>query len=217
MVRIDFIFDTVCPWCYVGKRRFQRALAMRPQSRIQVRWRPFLLNPDLPLDGIERAAYLDRKFGGGNRVTRIHAAVAAAGRAEGIEFDFDAIQRTPNTLHSHRLIRFASRMGCEADAVEALYAAYFCKGQDIGRLDVLIDLGTAIGLSADRLGAYLESDRDIAQVMSENARAHRLGVNGVPCVILDDVYALAGAQEPDVLLRLIDIAREGEAERAVSS
>jgi predicted DsbA family dithiol-disulfide isomerase len=214
-VRIDFIFDTVCPWCYVGKRRFERALAQRPDSRAEIRWRPFLLNPDLPLDGIDRRTYLDRKFGGPSRVNRINAAVAAAGKAEGIEFDFDRITRTPNTLNSHRLIRFAGQLGRESEMVERLYQAYFQEGRDIGDLGELYALALDMGLPA-QVRDYLRSDTDISAVLGENARAHRLGVNGVPCLILDGTYALAGAQEPDILLRMIDIVRENEAVAAIS-
>lgn len=215
-MRIEFIFDTVCPWCYVGKRRLERALSQRPGARVEIRWRPFLLNPDIPMEGIDRHAYLDRKFGGPSRVNRIHGAVAAAGRVEGIEFAFDRISRAPNTLNSHRMIRFAGGIGREADTVEAIYHAYFCEGADIGRVADLVAVGRAIGLPGAALETYLLSDADISAVMNDNARAHRLGVNGVPCMILDGTYALAGAQEPDILLRLIDIAREGEAEAALS-
>ncbi|MGE5506029.1 MAG: DsbA family oxidoreductase [Actinomycetota bacterium] len=215
-MRIDFVFDTVCPWCYVGKRRFQRALALRPGARVSINWRPFLLNPDLPLDGVDRGTYLDRKFGGPARVGRIHAAVTAAGRAEGIEFAFDRIERTPNTLNSHRLVRFATTMGRDAEVVEALYAAYFCQGRDIGRIEELVTIGAECGLTDVDVADYLYSDADVSAVMNDNARAHRLGVNGVPCLIIDGNYALAGAQEPDILLRLIDIVRENEAEAALS-
>lgn len=215
-MKIEYIFDTVCPWCYVGKRRFERALAMRPGTRADIRWRPFLLNPDIPLEGIDRRTYLDRKFGGPARVQRVHGAVAAAGEAEGIVFDFDRITRAPNTLNSHRMIRFAAGMGREAETVEALYRGYFCEGRDIGLIGELADIGADLGLPRQTLEAYLRSDADIAAVMNDNARAHRLGVNGVPCLILDGLYAVAGAQEPDVLLRLIDIAREADAEAALS-
>jgi predicted DsbA family dithiol-disulfide isomerase len=215
-VKIEFIFDTVCPWCYVGKRRFERALAKRPGTRADIRWRPFLLNPDIPLEGIDRRTYLDRKFGGPARVQRVHSAVAAAGEVEGITFDFDSITRAPNTLNSHRMIRFAAGMGREAETVEALYRGYFCEGRDIGQISQLVDIGAALGLPEKALESYLLSDADIAAVMNDNARAHRLGVNGVPCLVLEDLYAVAGAQEPDVLLRLIDIAREAEAEAALS-
>lgn len=215
-VRIDYVFDTVCPWCYVGKRRFERALGERPDTRVDIRWRPFLLNPDLPLDGMDRRVYLERKFGGANRAKRIHAAVTQAGRAEGIEFAFDRITRTPNTLHSHRLIRYAGRSGREAEVVEALYDAYFCRGRDIGSIEELIAIGTGLGFDETELATHLFSDSDVTALLGENARAHRLGVNGVPCLILDGLYALAGAQEPDILLRLIDIARENAIEAALS-
>ncbi|OAN44034.1 disulfide bond formation protein DsbA [Paramagnetospirillum marisnigri] len=215
-MKIEYVFDTVCPWCYVGKRRFERALAMRPDVRALIRWRPFLLNPDLPPEGIDRQLYLDRKFGGATRVQRVHAAVAAAGAAEGIEFRFDLITRTPNTLNSHRLIRHAATAGLESTVVEALYRAYFTQGRDIGDLGVLAAIGAEAGLAAAETADFLSADKDAAVVMTDNARAHRLGVNGVPCLIIDGVYALAGAQEPEILLRLIDIVRETEAEAVFS-
>jgi predicted DsbA family dithiol-disulfide isomerase len=215
-VRIEYVFDTVCPWCYVGKRRLERALAQRPETRPRIVWRPFLLNPDLPPEGIDRKLYLDRKFGGVARVQRVHAAVAAAGRGEGIEFDFESIARMPNSLNSHRLIRYAGGTGRESEVVEALYQAYFTLGLDIGDLQVLADIGASLGLEREQTLAYLSSDADTAGVLGDNARAHRLGVNGVPCLILEGSYALAGAQEPDILLRLIDIVREGQPEVALS-
>lgn len=215
-MRIEYVFDTVCPWCYVGKRRLERALAQRPETRVRITWRPFLLNPDLPPEGIDRKVYLDRKFGGTARVQRVHGAVAAAGKTEGIEFDFDSITRMPNSLGSHRLIRYAGSSGHEAEVVEALYKAYFCQGMDIGNIEVLADIGASFGLERTPLLTYLASDADAVGVLNDNARAHRLGVNGVPCLILDGAYALAGAQEPDILLRLIDIVRESQPEAAFS-
>ncbi len=215
-MRIDYVFDTVCPWCYVGKRRFERALRSRPGARVEIAWRPFLLNPDIPVEGIDRDSYLDRKFGGPGRVQRMHGAVATAGRAEGIEFAFDRIRRTPNTVHSHRLIRFARQVGRESETVEAIYAAYFCRGRDIGAIDELVAIAGELGFAEADVAAFLYSDAEVTATMNDNARAHRLGVNGVPCVIIDGLYALAGAQEPDILLRLIDIARETEAEAVLS-
>jgi len=215
-MRIEYVFDTVCPWCYVGKRRLERALRQRPDSRVTLLWRPFLLNPDLPPEGIDRRLYLDRKFGGPARAQRIHAAVITAGQAEGISFAFDQIERTPNTLNAHRLIRYASAVGREAEAVEAIYSAYFCEGRDIGDTATLAAIGAEFGLDHALLSDYLTSEADLAAVLADNARAHRLGVNGVPCLILDGQYALAGAQEPDILLRLIDIVREAEAEATFS-
>lgn len=215
-MRIEYVFDTVCPWCYVGKRRLERALRQRPDSRVTLLWRPFLLNPDLPTEGVDRRVYLDRKFGGPARAQRIHAAVATAGLAEGITFAFDRIGRTPNTLNAHRVIRYATTIGRDAEAVEAIYAAYFCEGRDIGDIAVLAEIGAGLGLDHKALYDHLASETDLAAVLADNARAHRLGVNGVPCLILDGQYALAGAQEPDILLRLIDIVREAEAEATFS-
>ncbi len=215
-VIVEFVFDTVCPWCYVGKRRFERALAQRQNARVRVVWRPFLLNSDLPLEGVDRRLYLEHKFGGAQRVQRMQASVCQAGQSEGIDFNFEGILRTPNTLHSHRLIRYATQMGRDSETVEAIYRAYFCQGRDIGSLAELTALGVEMGFAANDLAAYLHSDADITPVLNDNARAHRLGVNGVPCLILEGLYALAGAQEPDVLLRLIDIAREAEAEAVLS-
>lgn len=215
-MKIEYIFDTVCPWCYVGKRRFERALARRPDTRADIQWRPFLLNPDIPPEGIDRRAYLERKFGGPARVQRVHSAVASAGEGEGIEFAFDRILRTPNTMNSHRMIRFAGSFNRQAETVEALYRAYFCEGRDIGQMDELLEIAVIAGLPRAELKYYMESDTDVAAVLNDNARAHRLGVNGVPCLVLDGQYAVAGAQEPDVLLRLIDIAREAEAEAVLS-
>ena len=215
-MKIEFIFDTVCPWCYVGKRRFERALAQRPGTRTEIVWRPFLLNPDIPPEGIDRRDYLDRKFGGPARVNRIHATVAAAGAAEGIAFAFDRITRAPNTLNSHRMIRFAAGFGRQPEVVEALYRAYFVEGLDIGLVPTLVALGERLDLPGIELEDYLRSETDVSAVLNDNARAHRQGVNGVPCLILDGSYALAGAQEPDILLRLIDIARQSETELALS-
>lgn len=215
-MRIDLVFDTICPWCYIGKRRFERAMSLRPHVRADIRWRPFLLNPDMPPEGVDRGAYLDHKFGSQHRVQRVMGAVAAAGLAEGIEFRLDRIGRTPSTVDSHRLIRFADDSGAQAVVVEALCRAYFIDGRDIGDIETLTEIGVAAGLEQARLRAYLDSDADVAAIHSENARAHRLGVNGVPCFIFDERYAVSGAQETDILLRMIDLAHETAAEPALS-
>jgi predicted DsbA family dithiol-disulfide isomerase len=216
VVRIDFVFDTVCPWCYIGKRRFERALAQRPHAHARIYWRPFLLNPDLPALGVDHRTFMERKFGGSTRVQRMLNAATLAGRTEGIDFAFDRIARVPNTIQSHRLVRFATQWGCAAEVLEAIYHAYFHDGRDIGDVDELIAIGAEQGLSAQDLSAHLLSDDDRFSLLGENTRSHRLGINGVPCLILDGLYALAGAQEPDILLRLLDIAQESEAEVRVS-
>ena len=209
-MRIDFIFDSVCPWCYVGKRRLEQALALRPDVRAEIRWRPFLLNPDLPVAGIERRTYLERKFGSPHRIQRLLTAASAAGKSVGIDFNFAAITRTPNSIDAHRLILLADEAGRQAEIVEALFAAYFTQGLDIGDRRVLRDIADSRGLSGPMAEAYLAGGDGVAAANADNARVHRLGVSGVPCYIFADHYALAGAQEADLLARLIDIAREAE-------
>lgn len=211
-MQIDIVFDTVCPWCFIGKRRLERALAMRPQLEPHLTWRPFLLNPELPSSGMDRETYLARKFGGDARVKRMQATLGSAGAAEGIPFAFDQIRRTPNSLMSHRLIRLASGYGRQAAAVEAVFQAYFLNGRDIGDIEVLIDLGESLGLNRFAVWSYLRSEIDIDYVLSENSRAHRMGITGVPCYILDGRYAISGAQEPEIFLRLFDLARENATE-----
>ena len=215
-MRIDVVFDTVCPWCFIGKHRLERALALRPEVRTEIRWRPFLLNPEMPPDGLDWQLYLERKFGSAYRIQRIHGAIATAGEAEGIAFDFNAISRIPSSIASHRLIQWAMGTGKQAALVEAIFGAYFVRGQDIGDRNVLRRLATACGLPGDEADRFLYSDEGSAEVEGENGRVHRLGVGGIPCYIFDGRCAVAGAQEPDMLARLIDIAR-GEAELETAS
>lgn len=215
-MRIDIVFDTVCPWCFIGKQRFERALALRPGVKAKLRWRPFLLNPDMPREGMDREVYLERKFGSSYRIQRIHGAAQTAGESEAIAFAFDRITRTPSSLNSHRLIQWAADSGRQTALVEAVFRAYFEQGQDIGDISVLCAIAAAQGLSGVEAEDYLSSEAGYTAVESENARMHRLGVSGVPCYILDERYAVAGAQEPDMLARLIDIACEADME-SVSS
>lgn len=212
-MRIDIVFDTVCPWCFIGKRRLQQALAMRPGVKAELRWRPFLLNPDMPLEGMERGLYLERKFGSSYRVQRIHAAAVQAGESEGIRFNFDIIQRTPSSVQSHRLIQWAASYGLQSELVEAVFKAFFEDGRDIGELAVLVLLAEEVGLPAREALEFMLSDTGLDEIEEHNGRMHRLGVTGVPCFILDDRYAISGAQEAEMLARLIDISRETEPER----
>ena len=158
-LKVDIIVDTVCPWCYVGKKRFERALQIRPQPDIQVGWRAFQLNPDMPQAGMDRRAYVTEKFGGMDRARSVHSSLVTAGEEEGISFNFNLIERTPNTIHSHRLVRYAAEKGLQTPIISAIFDSYFLKGLDIGRTDVLASIGKTAGLDHDRLLAFLESDR----------------------------------------------------------
>lgn len=205
-MQIDVIFDTVCPWCYIGKKRLEKALAMRPGITVEPNWRPFLLNPEMPPEGIDRTAYLIKKFGSEARVSRIYGAIGEAGQSVEIDFAFERIDRTPNSVDSHRLVRFAGKRGLAGEAVEALFEEFFIQGRDIGDRGVLAEVGEGLRLNKAELAAYLDSDEDVARVYDENARAHRLGINGVPSFSFNGKFLISGAQEPQVLARMLDAA-----------
>ena len=205
-MEIQIIFDTVCPWCYIGKRRMEQALTLRPHVDVDLVWRPFLLNREIPANGIDRPAYLIRKFGSEARVRRVYGAIAQAGESVDIDFAFDSIDRTPNSVDSHRLIRYATRNDADPRIVERLFFEYFIEGLDIGRQDVLQGIGARAGLNGDEVGAYLSSEEDIDYVYDENTRAHRMGINSVPAFVFNEKMVISGAQEPRVLARMIDAA-----------
>lgn len=215
-MRIDIISDTICPWCYVGKRRFERALAELPAGTdVTVAWWPFQLNPQMPSEGKERAGYLVERFGSAERAREVFRPIEAAGRSEGIPFAFDEIQRTPNTMDSHRLIAYAGELGKQNDVVEALFKRYFERGEDIGQVAVLVAAAMDAGLDEAAVRAFLESDQGRQEVEAGDMAARKLGINGVPCFIVNARYALSGAQEPEVFRRVFDLAAS-EAEVAPS-
>ncbi|MBR0657288.1 DsbA family oxidoreductase [Roseomonas arctica] len=203
---IEIVFDLVCPWCFLGTRRLLRMLRARPEVLAELQWRPFLLNPDIAPEGVSRQDYLVRKFGGEDRARRLHAAIAEVGRAEGIHFRFDRIRRIPCSLDAHRLVRFAQQHGLAEPLVDLLFEAYFLEGADIGSIDVLSELAGAAGLDPRGARMFLLSRAEAEAVHADNLRAHRLGINGVPCFVIDGRHAIAGAQEPEVLERLLDVA-----------
>lgn len=218
-MRIQVIFDPGCPWCYIGKRQLELALALRSVIDARLGWWPFLLNPDLPPEGLDRATHMIRKFGNEARVGRIHTAIADVGQSVGINFAFERIRRTPNTVNAHRLIRFAGLYGRANQMAESVFYNYFVRGRDIGDDRVLVQIGCELDLDVRVLRAYLRSDADIAMIYGDNARAHRLGINGVPAFVFDGVFVTCGAQEPRVLARMMDVAREydtGDAAQSLS-
>jgi len=203
---IDIAFDLICPWCYLGVRRLRRALRARPDIIPELLWRPFLLNPDIPPNGVSRAEFIARKFGGEDRARRLQNALTDLGRAEGIGFRFDLMGRVPSSINAHRLVRYAVREGLGEIMVEALFYAYFADGLDIGDVIRLATVAGRVGLDPQAALAFLRSGEEAEAVHTENLRAHRLGVNGVPCFIIAGQQAIAGAQEPEVLERLLDVA-----------
>ncbi len=194
--RVDIVSDAICPWCWIGKRHLEGALARLAEEgeRFEVRWRPFQLNPDMPSEGVERAAYRAAKFGSAERSRELDAQVAAAGAAAGLEFRFDRLRRTPNTVDAHRLIRRAGETGGPArqDAVvEALFRAYFQDGRDIGDAAVLAAVASEAGL--EDAAAFLASGGGAAEVREEDAGFRRLGISGVPSFALAGHVLFSGA------------------------
>ncbi|MBT4220264.1 MAG: DsbA family oxidoreductase [Rhodospirillaceae bacterium] len=209
-MKIDFIFDVVCPWCYIGKRRLEQALALRPGVMPEINYRPFLLNPQLPAEGIDHDTYLSGKFGSERRISRIYDAISEVGQSVDIHFKFDDIDRAPNTLDAHRMISLAADAGRAGEVVEALYGAYFLDGLNIGDTDVLVDIGINVGLNGQVLREYLQGDDGKRAVFDNNAQIHRLGVNGVPSFIFGPLMIISGAQDEVVLVRVIDAAIAAE-------
>jgi len=205
-LQVEVVYDLVCPWCYLGTRRLRRALRARPDVLADILWRPFLLNPDIPLAGMPRQEFLTRKFGGEERARRLHGTIADLGRAEGVPFRFERILRMPSSLDAHRLVRFAAREGLADAMVDALFHGYFAEGADIGHLDTLLRIAQGVGLDRAATHRFLDSAAEADAVHAENLRAHRLGINGVPCFVIGGRHAIAGAQEPEVLERLLDVA-----------
>ena len=207
MIRIDIVSDVICPWCFIGKRRLERALAAEAPGSIVVGWRPFQLNPDMPVEGMSRKDYLRAKFGtddGGERYKH----VVAAGLEEGIPFAFERMQRTPNTVRAHRLIRFAERFGAADATVEALFVAYFAGARDVGDLDVLVDVAVSAGLDASEARRYLASDEDDALIRAEDKYARELGIQGVPCFVIERKYMVSGAQPAELFADVFRQVRE---------
>jgi predicted DsbA family dithiol-disulfide isomerase len=169
---IDAVSDTVCPWCYIGKRRLARAIAMRPGIEIRVHWRPYRLDPTIPPEGIDRRAYLKAKFGDNPRVKSMGEVIRKEGAQEGIAFAFEKIARSPNTLDSHRLIRWAASARRQDQVVERLFDAYFVEGRDIGDKSVLIDVASAAGLDAKLVAELLRENTDTDLIEHEDALAH---------------------------------------------
>nr|WP_145549594.1 DsbA family oxidoreductase [Variovorax boronicumulans] len=203
-LQIDIVSDVVCPWCYIGKRRLEAALAS-PEAAglppVQITWHPFQLNPDLPAEGIDRKAYLEEKFGGPERAAAIYERVRAAGRTAGLALDIDGITRQPNTRLAHALIDFAQRSGADAtDVKERLLRAYFIENRFVGDAEVLAAIAAEAGLDAAAARAHLADPEALAVIDAADQQARQMGVSGVPFFIFNRKLAVSGAQEPATLV-----------------
>jgi predicted DsbA family dithiol-disulfide isomerase len=208
---IDVFSDVICPWCYIGKRRLERAVdALGGQQEVRVRWLPFQLNPKMPREGISRREYRTRKFGSWEQSLELDAKMIAVGKEEGIQFAFDRIERTPNTLDAHRLIWLADKEGVQDAVVEKLFHAYFTKSRDIGDHQTLIELVAEASLDQSKAEGVLSSDDGMEAIREANQQARRIGVGGVPFFIIGGKITLSGAQPSDVFLDAFGKAVSGD-------
>lgn len=204
MIKLDILSDPICPWCYLGKTYLDRALAARPDHPLAIEWHPFQLNPDMPAGGMERHAYLEAKFGGRDGALKAYAPIVERAEEAGLEIDFSAIPRTPNTLNAHRLIHWAGIEGRQTPVISFLFEAYFKQGQDIGDPDTLLAIAERAEMEADMTRRLLESDADAELIRARDAHARERGVTGVPTFVVANSHVLVGAQPPELWLQVID-------------
>jgi predicted DsbA family dithiol-disulfide isomerase len=210
---IDIVSDVVCPWCYLGEKRLQQALA-EEAGPVVVRWRPYQLDPTIPAGGLDRVEYMEKKFGKSGRLQSVHENLTRLGAEVGLPFAFDKITRSPNTLDAHRLIRWAASAGVQSRAVDRLFEAYFVEGRDIGDRVVLTEIAAECGLDADLVERLLAEGADSEVVRQEVEQAQAMGVSGVPFFIFAGRLGVPGAQEPSALRQAMAEARQAMAESA---
>jgi predicted DsbA family dithiol-disulfide isomerase len=206
--KLEIVSDTICPWCYIGKRRLEAALPVLAAEGLafDVHWRPFQLNPDLPKAGLDRRAYRSAKFGSWEKSQALDAQVAAAGAADGLAFHHKLMAKTPNTVASHILVGLAYELGGAAlqdRVVESVFAGYFTAGRDVGDPEVLADIGAGVGLDRGTILAAIADPARQAVVIADERLAHSLGLNGVPSFVLDGRYLFSGAQPVGAIVRAL--------------
>ena len=201
-LNVDVVSDVVCPWCYVGKRHLDIAMSQMPDVDFQIRWRPFQLNPKMAKEGMDRETYMAEKFGKGGPTKDFYKSLEDVGQSLDINFQFEKIEFAPNTLDAHRLIHWAS--GSEADEqtklVTRLFEVYFVEGGDIGNRKTLLDVAKGLGMNVPLVDQLLGEDRDVEAIKEQVAVAGKMGITGVPCFIIENKYAVMGAQKPDALV-----------------
>jgi len=208
MVKLDILSDPICPWCYIGKANLERALEAEPDHSFIVEWHPFQLNPEMPVGGMDRRAYLENKFGGKDRAIQAYLPVVEHAKKVGLDINLEAIARTPNTLNAHRLIHWAGIEGRQTPVVAALFSAYFKQGRDIGDHDVLADIADMAGMDAALVRRLLKTDEDTQNIRDRDAHARNMGVNSVPTFIVASQHAVPGAQSTELWRKVIGELRE---------
>jgi predicted DsbA family dithiol-disulfide isomerase len=198
MIRLDIFSDPVCPWCLLGKTHLARALADNPAHPFAIQWHPFQLNPDMPVEGADKRAYLEKMFGGAQHVDAVHERLREIARGAGLELNPDLPQRIPNTLKAHRLIHWAGIEGAQAAVVGAIFAAYWQEGRDIGDAAELADIAADAGMDHAATLRLLQSDADSDDIRARDMDARQKGVTAVPTFLIAQSYVVSGAQPPQV-------------------
>ena len=216
-LHIDMVSDVVCPWCFIGKRRLEKAVALRPDLPVEVVWRPHFLNDWIPREGITREQYLTTKFGSVERYAAIAQRVAAAAEADGLTYALDKISRQPNTLDCHRLILWARNTGKAARMKQRIMEFYFTEGADLTDREVLVQAAVDCGMDGDLTRDLLASDADVERIEAEAQQAKEAGIDGVPCFIFGGMLAVSGAQDPAYLANVMDRAVEELNKRVLAS
>lgn len=220
IVTVDVVSDVVCPWCFIGQKRLDKAAAALPDLDLEVHWRPYQLDPTIPPEGKDRRQYMIDKFGSEERIRQIHERVESLGAVEGIDFAFDAIKVAPNTLDAHRVIRWAGTAGHKVQnrLVRRLFQLNFEEGVNVGDRAVLIEAAREAGMDASLVETLLPTDADVGAVQSEIATASRMGITGVPCFLLEGKYAVMGAQDAatlaDAIRQVAEAKARGDLEKA---
>ena len=209
-MKIDIVSDTICPWCWVGKRRLEDALAARPDLDVEIAWHPYQLNPATPKEGVDRKDYLREKFGTETYPEQMLSALVEAGEAIGIDFQFNEMNRVPNTIDSHKVLCWAREFGHQDALAEILFRRYFIDNEDIGDVNTLAAAAAEVGMDADVVRARLSDNTDDETVRAEAQHASQMGISGVPTFIIDNKYAVQGAQTAEVFLQVFLKADEDQ-------
>lgn len=215
-INVDIVSDVVCPWCYVGKRHLDIAIGRMPDVDFDVRWRPFQLNPQMPKEGMGRVEYMAKKFGEGGPTKNFYDDLENVGKSLDIDFQFEKIEFAPNTLDAHRLIHWASggdsggeensKSGAQTTLATRLFEVYFEEGGDVGNRETLVDVAKSLGMNGDLVNELLGSERDVEAINEQVAVAGKMGITGVPCFIIENKFAVMGAQKPDALIEAFESA-----------
>ncbi|MEM9350818.1 MAG: DsbA family oxidoreductase [Pseudomonadota bacterium] len=203
MIKLDILSDPICPWCYIGKTQLDRALADIPEHPLTIEWHPFQLNPDMPAGGMDRAEYLERKFGGKEQAVQVYGQIQRHADSIGLTANLGDIKRTPNTIDAHRLIHWAGIEAKQGQVVDALFKAYFVEGRDIGDHETLADIADTAGLDAAIILKLLGTDEDAQMIRDRDAHSRGMGVNSVPTFIVAQQHAVPGAQPPELWKKVI--------------